>query len=73
MNGLLWFTLAFIIIGFATLVSMKKTMERKLAFIKEDTTYDIEASKPILWWIAGCTLWGVVSIFLVVWNFSVGG
>ncbi|MDQ0216675.1 hypothetical protein J2S13_003149 [Oikeobacillus pervagus] len=73
MDLLLWLTVGFIIIGFAVLVSMKKNMEKKLAFIKANIESNIEYTKgsarSIVWWIAGTTLWGVVSIILVVWWF----
>lgn len=71
MDLLLWITIGFIIIGFVVLVSMKKSMESKLAFIRvnmesEETT---RKAKSIIWWIVGTTAWGIVSMFLVVWWF----
>jgi len=74
MNSLLWITVGFIIIGFVVLVSMKKGMERKLAFIienEESRESEQISPKPIIWWIWGSVLWGIVSIFLIVWSFSV--
>ncbi|RYL97009.1 hypothetical protein EWH99_13590 [Sporolactobacillus sp. THM7-7] len=71
MDLLLWITIGFIIIGFAVLVSMKKGMESKLAFIKanmEDEESSTKA-KSIIWWIVSTAAWGIVSIFLVVWCF----
>ncbi|ATP42418.1 hypothetical protein CSE16_09870 [Solibacillus sp. R5-41] len=71
MDLLLWITIAFIIIGFVVLTSMKKGMESKLAFItvnmegEESSTKD----KSIIWWILSATAWGIVSMILVVWCF----
>ncbi|MCM3639074.1 hypothetical protein M3152_15325 [Sporosarcina luteola] len=74
MDSLLWITVGFIVIGFVVLVFMKKSMERKLALIieKEESMESEQTStKPIVWWIWGAVLWGIVSIFLTVWSFSV--
>ncbi|RDW17458.1 hypothetical protein [Oceanobacillus chungangensis] len=71
MDLLLWITIGFIIIGFVVLVSMKKGMESKVAFIKANVE-DEESSttaKSIIWWIWSTTAWGIVSMFLVVWCF----
>ena len=53
MDLLLWIT-----IGFIVLISMRKGMESKLAFIKANME-DEESStkdKSIIWWIVG-TVW----------------
>ncbi|WP_188456940.1 hypothetical protein [Virgibacillus oceani] len=68
---LLWITIGFIIIGFVVLISLKKGMESKLAFIKanmEDGESSTKA-KSIIWWIASTTAWGIVSMILVLWWF----
>ncbi|MGG4345113.1 hypothetical protein [Paenibacillus lautus] len=71
MDSLLWITIGFFIIGFVVLVSMKKSMESKLAFIKTNIE-DEESSrkaKSIVWWIVSTTAWGIVSMILIVWWF----
>jgi RsiW-degrading membrane proteinase PrsW (M82 family) len=74
MDLLLWITVGFIVIGFVVLVSMKKSMERKVALIKENEE-SMESkqisNKPVIWWIVGATVWGLVSMFLIVRSFSV--
>lgn len=72
MNLLLWITISFITIGFAILISMKKVMENKVIFIKEnkeDTGNPLRA-KRIIWWIGSATAWGMISIFLAVLCFE---
>lgn len=74
MDSLLWITVGFIVIGFLVLVSMKRSMERKLALIKENEESmesEQNSPKPIIRWIWGAVLWGIVSMFLIVWSFSV--
>ncbi|MDQ0271744.1 hypothetical protein [Cytobacillus purgationiresistens] len=71
MDLLLLFTVGFIIIGFVILVSMKKNMESKLAFIIRNMENKKSSTKSIVWWIVGTTIWGIVSIILIVWWFSV--
>ncbi|MGM0847242.1 MAG: hypothetical protein ACQEUT_19975 [Bacillota bacterium] len=73
MDLLLWITVVFIVVGFAVLTSMKKGMERKLAFItanmeNEESTKKAKA-ESIIWWILSAAAWGVVSMFLIVWCF----
>lgn len=71
MDPLLWITIGFITIGFGVLVSMKTSMESKLAFIKANTE-TVESSrkmKSIVWWIVSTTAWGIVSMMLIVWWF----
>lgn len=60
------------LMGFVVLVSMKKSMETKLAFIKENQEGEKSSikSKSIIWWIRGVTAWGIGAIFLVVWWFQ---
>lgn len=67
---LLCITVGFIIIGFVILVSMKKSMESKLTFIKRNIETEKSLTTPIVWWIVGTTVWGIVSILLIVWWFS---
>lgn len=74
MDLLLLITVGFIIIGFVVLVSMKKSMEMKVALLKENKeSVDGKqiSPKPVIWWIWGAVLWGIISIFLIVWSFSV--
>ncbi|WP_229594500.1 hypothetical protein [Rossellomorea vietnamensis] len=71
MDLLLWVTIGFIIIGFIVLISMKTSMEYKLAYITANSE-DMESSvkaKSIIWWIASTTVWGMVSMILIVWCF----
>ncbi|UTE76800.1 hypothetical protein [Rossellomorea sp. KS-H15a] len=71
MDLLLWITIGFIIIGFIVLLSMKTSMENKLASISAN--YEDEESprkaRSIIWWIASTTVWGIVCMILVVWYF----
>ena len=73
MDLLLWLTVGFFIIGFVVLISMKKNMESKLAFIITNMENNIEITKSptkfIFWWIVGTTVWGIVSIILFMWWF----
>lgn len=74
MTILLWLTIGFIIIGFTTLFSMKKGMENKVKILKETEENKESAqalAKPVIWWVRGATIWGVISIVLVVWTISV--
>ena len=74
MDLLLWITVGFIVIGFVVLASMKKSMERKVALIienEESMASKQISNKPIIWWIVGATVWGLVSMFLIVRSFSV--
>ena len=72
MDLLLWITLGFIIIGFAVLVSMKKRMESKVAFIKANVEDEGNSRKArsVIWWIVSTAAWGIVSMALFVWWFS---
>ncbi|WP_153732795.1 hypothetical protein [Sporosarcina obsidiansis] len=73
MDLLLWITISFIVIGFVVLVSLKKGMERKVALLIENEK-SLESkqisAKPIVLWIRGAVVWGLVSMFLLVWSFS---
>ena len=68
MDLLLWITIGFIIIGFVVLISMKKGMESKLAFITANMKEEESSkkAKSIIWWIVSTTAWGLVSMILVV-------
>ena len=72
MDLLLWITIGFIIIGLVVLTSMKKGMESKVAFIKENVEDEGNPSKAksVIWWIWGTVAWGLVSMFLVGWCFK---
>lgn len=72
MTLLLWITISFIIIGLIVIISMKKSMESKVAFIKENREDEgnLLKAKSVIWWIRSATAWGIVSIFLVVWCFE---
>ena len=71
MDLLFWITIGFIITGFVILVSMKKGMESKVAFIKANIEDEGNPSKArsVIWWIWSTVAWGIVSIFLVGWCF----
>ncbi|WP_342511756.1 hypothetical protein MKY34_14450 [Sporosarcina sp. FSL K6-1522] len=74
MDLLLWITVGFIVIGLVVLASMKKSMERKVALIienKESMESKQISTKPVVWWIVGATVWGLVSMLLIVRSFSV--
>ncbi len=74
MNLLSWITIGFIVVGFIALISMKKSMEERVALAIENKggIDDRQVSpKPVIWWIWGAVLWGMISIFLIVWSFSV--
>ncbi len=68
---LLWITIGFIIVGFVVLISMKKGMESKLAFITANMENEENSTKAtsIICWIVGTTAWGIVSMILIVWWF----
>ncbi len=69
MDLLLWITTGFMLIGLVVLVTMKKGMESKVAFIKANMDKEEKSSKAksVIWWIRSTTAWGVGGIFLVVW------
>ena len=72
MHLLLWIAIGFIIIGFAVLISMKKDMESKVAFIKANPEDEGNSSKAksVILWVWGATAFGIVSMYLVVWCFD---
>ncbi|MEK5147241.1 hypothetical protein SAMN05421670_0575 [Psychrobacillus psychrotolerans] len=72
MDLLLWITTGFMLIGLVVLVTMKKGMESKVAFIKANMDKEENSSKAksVIWWIRSTTAWGVGGIFLVVWWFN---
>ena len=65
---LLGITISFITIALIVLLTMKKSMESKLAFITEnvDDVDNTTKAKSIIRWIAGTTAWGIVSMLLIV-------
>ena len=71
MDLLLWITVGFIIIGFVVLTSMKKGMESKVTFIKANQEDEENSSKAksVIWWILSTTVWGIVSMSLVIRSF----
>jgi hypothetical protein len=64
---LFWVLSGFFIGGFAVLVSMKKKMERRVAALKRDGESSEISPQPVVWWIISTTVWGIVSMGLVVW------
>ncbi len=49
-------------------------MEERVAFAIENKDSKEEkqtSTKPVVWWIVGATVWGLVSMLLIVWIFSV--
>jgi len=74
MNLLPWITVGFIVSGFVVLLSLKKSMDRKVALILENAgSFESKqiSNKPVIWWIVGATVWGLLSMFLIVRSFSV--
>lgn len=73
MDLLSWIAGGFITIGFIVVVSMKKGMEHRLALIEGNAEEgkNENLTRPIVRWIWGTVFWGIASIFLVVWWFSV--
>lgn len=71
MDLLIWITIGFTIIGFVALISLKKSMEIKVAFIKATIKSEESSTKAksVIWWIWSTVAWGIVSMFLVVWCF----
>lgn len=63
--------IGFVLIGFIICASFKRSMESKIAFIKGNMNSSEISTKPIIGWIIGTTTWGIVSIILVVWSFSI--
>ena len=71
MDLLSWMAGGFIIIGFIIVVAMKKGMEHRLALIEGNAKAgeNKNLTRPIVWWIWGTVIWGIASIFLIVWWF----
>ncbi|QED46468.1 phosphate starvation-inducible protein PhoH [Cytobacillus dafuensis] len=59
MDLLSWIAVGFIIIGFVVLVFITRNMESKI--------HQSSATRSIVWRIVGTTVWGIVSIILIVW------
>ena len=72
MDLLFWIAIGFIVTGFVALMSMKKDMESKIAFIKAHPEDEGNSSKvkSVILWIWSTTGFGIVSIYLVVWCFN---
>ncbi|WP_227396012.1 hypothetical protein [Jeotgalibacillus aurantiacus] len=72
MNALILLNITIISAGFVFLFSMKRKMEWKVAFIKQNEDHP-EAkmhARYVIQWIAAAALWGMISMGLVVWSFS---
>ena len=71
MDVYLLFPLGFIFVALLILIAQKKSMEGYLAFVKAhpDSDEAVIKQKAIIRWILGVVLWGVVSMFLIVWFF----
>jgi hypothetical protein len=70
-DPLLWVTIVFFDIGFVVLVSMKRNMEHKVAVLKSEPENSQSSAQPVIWWIVGTTVWGMLSMGLFMWWFSV--
>ncbi|WP_273853052.1 hypothetical protein [Guptibacillus spartinae] len=72
MYTLLWMVIIFSTIGLMILVSLKKRMESKLAFIRAagETEESARASRSIILWIWSAVAWGIVSMSLISWWFN---
>ncbi|AJD92940.1 hypothetical protein JMA_36230 [Jeotgalibacillus malaysiensis] len=72
MDLLLWFTIAFFVIGLIILLVVSKKMRNRVRFLKSNP--DVEdgekQAKPVIWFIWAAVAWGVVSMALVVTWFS---
>lgn len=68
MTRFFWLAISFIFGGGIVLVSMKKRMEKRLALAieMEEMGHEPISTTSIIYWIVGVTVWGVMSIFLVV-------
>ncbi|MFB1081595.1 hypothetical protein [Jeotgalibacillus sp. JSM ZJ347] len=69
MDLLLWFTIAFVVIGFIVLMVIRKSVKNRLEFVKNNPEREGEA-KPVIWFVWAATIWGVVSMALIVTWFS---
>ena len=72
MDSLLWITIGFIMIGFVVLISMKKNMKSKFAFIgaNMESEESSRKAKSIIWWIVSAVVWGIGSMIFIVWWFN---
>lgn len=74
MDLFLWLTVSFIVIGFVVFASTAKGMARKVDLIRENEESMVGkqiSTKPVIWWIVGATVFGLVSMSLVVRSFSI--
>ncbi|ADH97802.1 hypothetical protein Bsel_0259 [[Bacillus] selenitireducens MLS10] len=64
--------LGFIAVSFIILIARRKSMQEDLAFVKAHPNSQEAAirQKAMIRWIWGVTIWGVVSMTLVVWLFQ---
>ncbi|MDZ5710665.1 hypothetical protein [Jeotgalibacillus haloalkalitolerans] len=69
MDLLLWFTIAFFVIGLIVLMVIRKSIRNRMEFVKNNPDREGEA-KPVIWFIWAATAWGVVSMALIVTWFS---
>ncbi|PFG12061.1 hypothetical protein [Bacillus sp. es.036] len=69
MYASLWVIIGFCTIGLIVLMSMKKTMENRLATIKVngESKESARASRSIIWWVVSTVAWGILSISLFIW------
>lgn len=74
MTFLFWVMTSFTVVGFIVLMSMKKSMEKRIALaIEHEQNLELKrrVTKPVIWWIVGATMWGIISMMFVVWTFTV--
>lgn len=72
MTFLHMFTIGFIAIGLFVLLSMKKTMENRVAAAAvQDEPLNVNqiSTRPVIFWIWGSVFWAIISIFLIVLSF----
>ncbi|GLO67041.1 MULTISPECIES: hypothetical protein [Oceanobacillus] len=69
---LIWLSIGFILIGFCVLISTKKSMENKIAFIKSNVVDQnvTKVTNSVIWWIVGVFGWGLISIILITLTFQ---
>ncbi len=72
MDLLLWFTIAFFVIGFVVLMVVRRSMNQRVELLKNNPDLEDgeQIAKPVIWFIWGSVAWGVVSMALVVTWFS---
>ncbi|MBP2243176.1 heme/copper-type cytochrome/quinol oxidase subunit 3 [Cytobacillus eiseniae] len=59
MDLLSWMAVGFIVIGFVVLAFITRNMENEV--------HQSSATQSIIWKIVGTAVWGIVSIFLIVY------